>query len=108
MSDYDGLPGSDLVDRGIADLAAGKHTVEALLVTIARTRLRRVGLSIPSRDIPDAEIELYRALGREEPETAYGRYNSLLRRLVSFSRALERERGAELRRTGTRGGDRAR
>lgn len=97
MSDYRGIPGAELVERGIADLSAGKETVEGLLVAIARTRLRRVGVNVPAGEIPDAEIALYRALGREDPDTAYSRYNSLLRRLVSFSRALERERGAELR-----------
>jgi hypothetical protein len=39
--------------------------------------------------VADAELALYELLGKTE-EDPYGRYNSLLRRLVSFEHALDR------------------
>ena len=51
------LPGGDLVAKGLEDLASTRETVEALLVSIAATRLRSGGLSVPGV-IPDAEHRL--------------------------------------------------
>jgi len=89
--DLDGLPGAALVARGLADLERGEDTVEALLVAIGRARLQRAGLAIPARaaEIREGELRLYAEIGRTNPDDAYGRYNSLLRELVSFERALE-------------------
>lgn len=85
-----GLPGEELVRKGLADLHAGQITVEACLVSIASPRLRRHGLlSMDAPLVPDAELALYGLLGETE-EDPYGRYNSLLRRLVSFEHALDR------------------
>jgi hypothetical protein len=39
----------------------------------------------------DTELHLYRMLAAEDEKTAYSRYNSLLRRIDSFARSLERE-----------------
>ena len=41
------LPGADLVNRGLSDLAQRTETVEALLVSIATPRLRALGFAIP-------------------------------------------------------------
>jgi len=81
------LPGADLVERGLTDLAAREESVEALLVSLASTRLRGLGLDVPSR-LADPELRLYRLLEREHGDAAHGRYNALVRRLVSFERAL--------------------
>ena len=85
------LPGADLVVEGLKDAAAGRVTPNACLVFIASPRLRAAGLldmeALPIR-ILDAELKLYDLLC-EEPGDAYGAYNSLLRRLVSFERALD-------------------
>ena len=35
------------------------------------------------------EHRLYDILARDEPDSAHSRYNALIRRLVSFERALE-------------------
>jgi len=43
-----GLPGEELVRRGLEDLQAGRTTVWAYLVALAAPRLRRVGLIEPS------------------------------------------------------------
>ncbi len=82
------LPGQDLVETGVADLRHGKETVEALLVSIGASRLRGVGLDVPA-PFGSAEIRLYELLRREHGDDAHGRYNALIRRLVSFERAAE-------------------
>ena len=85
-----GLPGQELVRKGLVDLNAGEVTAEACLVSIASPRLRQRGLlSGGAALVPDAELVLYQLLGKAEAD-AYSRYNSLLRRLVSFEHALDR------------------
>ena len=37
--------------------------------------------------IPDAGRRLYELLHDEDPDSAHGKYNALIRRLVSFERA---------------------
>jgi hypothetical protein len=80
------LPGEDLVRRGIDDLAAGVGSVEALLVSIGAPRLRRLGLDVPG-PLQSPEHRLYELLRAEHGDAAHARYNSLVRRLVSFERA---------------------
>lgn len=82
------LPGADLVTAGLDDLRRGDATVEALLVSIGATRLRAVGLEVPE-PLPEPELSLYGLLRREHGDDAHGRYNALVRRLVSFERAAE-------------------
>ncbi|MFL5935999.1 MAG: hypothetical protein ACJ76U_04075 [Gaiellaceae bacterium] len=50
-------------------------------------RLRRLGFDIPQA-FPSPEHRLYELLRTEYGDAAHGRYNALLRRLVSFERAL--------------------
>jgi hypothetical protein len=82
------LPGADLIERGLADLTAGTQSIEALLVSIGAPRLRRIGFSIEA-PIADPERKLYDLLAMEDSDSAHGRYNALIRRLVSFERAAE-------------------
>lgn len=82
------LPGHDLIDAGLADLARGRESVGALLVSIGAPRLRRLGLAVPP-PIVGAERRLYEQLRREQPDAAHSHYNALIRRLVSFERAAE-------------------
>ena len=82
-----GLPGGEFVVRGLLDLARGRETAGALLVSIGAPRLRLGGLDVEA-PLPDAEHRLYALLSRESPDDAHARYNALLRRLVSFERAL--------------------
>jgi hypothetical protein len=72
----------------MADLRRGEETVEALLVSVGARRLAAVGIDVPA-PIPSAETRLYELLRRTHGDDAYGRYNALLRRLVSFERAAE-------------------
>jgi hypothetical protein len=85
--DAGGLPGGELVEQGLRDLAAGTESAEALLVSIAATNLRGLGFDVPQR-FEDAETRLYLLLARDDEDSAHGRYNALVRRLVSFERAL--------------------
>ncbi len=82
------LPGEDLIERGVADLARGVDSIEALLVSIGAPRLRRIGFEIP-RTIPSPERTLYERLSESNQDSAHSRYNALVRRLVSFERAAE-------------------
>lgn len=87
-SAYAGMPGADLVERGVSDLAAGRRSVEALLVSRATTRLRSCGVPVPP-PLPDADRELYVLLAEREGTGAHTAYNALTRRLVSFMHAAE-------------------
>src|SRR5208282_3130664 len=85
-----GLPGEALVREGLDDCQAGRRTIAACLIAIARPRLVRAGL-IPASVVsmlPEPELQLYRLL-RQEGGDAYSRYNALLRELVSFECALD-------------------
>ncbi len=85
-----GLPGEDLVRRGLADYQSGRRSAESFLVQIARPRLTNCGLLPPESGVLlEPELELYRLL-RKENGDAYARYNALLGELVSFENALDR------------------
>jgi hypothetical protein len=91
MDDLVALPGGDLVEAGLRDLALGRETERGLLVAVATTRLRQLGIAVPEHPFTAPEHRLYDLLGRQDPTDAYGRYNALLRRLASFIHALEHE-----------------
>jgi hypothetical protein len=82
------LPGSELVDAGLRDLADGRETIPALLVASFSTRLRRLGLPVPHHSIPRPELRLYVRLAQTRPD-AHHHYNGLVQRLVSFVQAAE-------------------
>lgn len=86
------LPGEELLQKGLADLARGRLTDFSLLVLIAAPRLRRLGIEIPDVPFPKPyEHQLYERLDERLGPGAHSYYNSLIRRIVSFARALERE-----------------
>lgn len=87
--DWTSLPGGELIREGLADAAAGRHTIASLLVAIGAPRLRRAGLDVPDLDVPDAEHRLYELLAADDSDAAHSRYNAFIRQLVSFERALE-------------------
>jgi hypothetical protein len=82
-----GLPGGELVDAGLAALAAGHETAESLLVSLAAPRLRREGVPVPADVLPDAETRLYQLLGRTNRDLAHARYLAYLRQAASFADA---------------------
>ena len=83
----DGLPGAELIAKGLTDLARGEETVESLLVCIGGPRLRSLGVEFTS-PFENPEHRLYFLLGRTHGDNAHGQYNALVRRLVSYERAL--------------------
>ncbi|HXI03896.1 MAG TPA: hypothetical protein VNI57_12035 [Candidatus Saccharimonadales bacterium] len=94
-----GLPGGEIVDAGLADLAEGKVTAESLAVSIAMPRLRREGLP-RSPVLADPEERLYRLLSQGSGGLAHARYGALLRQMSSFAdacRARRLDRGRRAR-----------
>ncbi len=89
MDRFESLPGWDLVEKGLRDLAQGEETVEALLVAIGSPRLRGLGITVPESPVSSPEHRLYEVLAESEPDSAHGRYNALIRRLVNLERAAE-------------------
>ncbi|MBI3849742.1 MAG: hypothetical protein HY298_05555 [Verrucomicrobia bacterium] len=86
------LPGEALVEQGLADLLQGRITDHSLLVLIAAPRLKRLGIEIPDQTLPQPyEHELYARLAERLGDAAHSHYNSLIRRIVSYVRALEQE-----------------
>src|SRR5919109_213420 len=81
------LPGEELIRQGLTDLACGEQTEAALLVSIGAPRLRQFGIEVP-RALENPEHRLYELLSARDGNAAHSRYNALLRRLVSFERAL--------------------
>lgn len=86
----DSLPGHELVLKGIDDLAHGLESDVALLVSIGAPRLQQAGLEIPHA-LARPEHRLYELLAAEDEDSAHARYNALVRRLVSFERAVYAE-----------------
>lgn len=76
---------------GIADLEAGRKSVNASAVQCAARRLQRIGLNTRNTkgDIPAAH-QLYRQLSSEFGNGAHSRYNAILARVASFAGAAER------------------
>ena len=88
------LPGGDLVDHGLEDLASGRVTADSLLVALAQSRLRREGVPVPYVDWPDPDHRLYRLLESTDGELAHHRYLARLRLIHSFADACARLVGA--------------
>lgn len=72
-------------------MANGRESECALLVSIGEPRLRRLGIAVTS-PLASPEHRLFELLSREHGNGAHSKYNALVRRLVSFERALECER----------------
>jgi hypothetical protein len=90
VTDLSELPGAELILPGLEDLHNGKiHTMGALLIAIASTRLTQAGLVFSKEPLaPEPELTLYAQLEAER-EDAYPFYNALLNRLNSFCNSLE-------------------
>ncbi len=92
------LPGATLVERGLADARRGVWSAEALLLAVAPSRLRQLGIEVPEPLPSDPELALYARLQREGASDPYARYNALLRELDSFLEALTARRRREAQR----------
>jgi len=80
-------PGADLIRDGLEDWRRGVESVPALLVQVGAPRLRRLGIATPPATVAAPEQRLYALLAAAHADAAHGRYNALIRRLVSFERA---------------------
>jgi hypothetical protein len=87
-ADSSNFPGHELVRAGLQDLEAGRETEAALLVAIAAPRLRAVGFEVPAGTESSPSHRLYELLSGSGAG-AHGRYNALVRRIVSFARSAE-------------------
>ena len=92
---FEGLPGGERIEQGLADLRDARTTPAALLVATARRRLRAFGLDVPEAPVQDPQLALYVALGESDIEDPYGRYNAWLRELTSFLEAMERRKAQQ-------------
>lgn len=90
------LPGGNLIDTGLQDLRDGRETIAALLVAIGAPKLRRLGFELPDHLPQEPEHRLYDLLSETDEDSAHSRYNSLVKKLVSFERAAERIRSQSL------------
>jgi len=86
------LPGGEIVVRGLEDLGKGTESPEALLVAMAATRLRELGISLPGALPSSPEAKLYRFLAAQHGTGAHSKYNAWRRRLLSFLRTARCER----------------
>jgi len=77
-----------LIEMGVEDLLHQRHTIPALLVAIGAPKLRSLGLEVPENLPSNPEHRLYDLLADSEPDSAHSKYNALIRRLVSFERAM--------------------
>jgi hypothetical protein len=94
--DFTGLPGAELVTHGLKDLRCGRESKYSLLIKVAEPRFKMLGIDVPSEinsaSYQSYEHRLYSKLEEEYGDSAYSNYNSLIRRIVSFSRALAQEK----------------
>ncbi len=90
-NDLKNLPGAEIVLPGIADIEAGRKSVNASAVQCAARRLQGLGLAAPAAQghVPAAH-QLYRQLSGELGASAHSRYNAILARVASFAGAAER------------------
>jgi hypothetical protein len=84
----DAVPGSELVEQGLDDLRQGRETDASLVVSIGASRLRAAGCDV-AEPLADPEHRLFARLAGEDADSAHGRYNAMIRRLVSYERAAE-------------------
>ncbi len=83
------FPGHELVEAGLADLAAGHETESSLVTAMAAPRLCALGFDVPDGGGEQPSHRLYELLS--QGNDAHSRFNALVGRMVSFARAAERE-----------------
>jgi hypothetical protein len=85
------LPAGELIVTGLRDLHEQRETIASLLVSIGAPKLRSLGLDVPEASScygSTPEHRLYDLLASDDSDSAHSRYNALIRKLVSFERAL--------------------
>lgn len=87
-----GLPGGEIVDEGLLDLAHGRETAASLALAEAAPRLRREGVPLPAIEFEEPATKLYRLIEAQSGDLAHARYQAMLRQLSSFADACTRVR----------------
>jgi hypothetical protein len=82
------LPANDLITMGIRDLEYQRETIPALLVALGAPKLRSLGVQVPQNLPAIPEHRLYDLLAEDDSDSAHSKYNALIRKLVSFERAI--------------------
>jgi hypothetical protein len=86
------LSTEEMVNQGLTDLAKGKLSESALLVLVAGPRLRGLGIFVPEYSLDEPyEDALYTLIEERLDRGAHPYYNSLIRRIVNYARAMEKE-----------------
>ena len=86
-----GIPGAEIVDAGLKDIATGNlASVNALVVAEGRPRLRFLGVPVPDlpKSLCNIRNQLFGILSEEHGDMAYPRFCALLERINSFCDAL--------------------
>ena len=81
------LPGAELIEQGLADLALGRETEASLLVSIGAPRLSVFGHRLDA-PLVNPEERLYILLRETHGDGAHSQFDALVRRLVNYERAL--------------------
>ena len=83
------FPGADLIAAGIGAVKRNEITTEGLLIAVATTRLRDIGLAIPEAAdaIKEPNLALYAAVC--EAGGGHSDYNALIQRIVSFANVAD-------------------
>jgi hypothetical protein len=89
LSGFENYPGYELVRKGLLDLAAGRESVEGMLVVLATDRLRRHGIAVPAAWNSGVKERLWRLLEAELGDGAHARYNALIGRVLSFANTAD-------------------
>lgn len=89
MNNYASLPGYELIVDRIDDLRNQRETVAALLLAIGAPKLLKLGIELPDELPANPEHRLYDLLSAIHSDSAHSKYNALIRRLVSFERAVQ-------------------
>jgi hypothetical protein len=89
---WESFPGAEIITKGLSDLNSGTESEEWFLLQIGVHRLNNLGFSIPAlnRNGQYPEDQLYNLLSCKHGNEAHSKYNSLIRRLISFERTAER------------------
>jgi len=86
------LPGAEIVNAGVSDLAANRESIEGLAVAMAAGRLRDLGVDVPPCPAARPSHRLYELLSERDGRSAHSHYNALAGRIISFAHAAEHAR----------------
>ncbi len=87
------LPGAEILEAGLADLKANRYSPEALAICALEGRLRKCGVDVPESNLAgDAEVLMYKELGRIGERNPHAAMNGIMRRLDAYASNAEARR----------------